>query len=94
VPHMGWNQIDQTWDAPIWRGVPDSSYAYFVHSYHVNPTDSTVTAATTDYGAPYTSAIARDNLYAIQFHPEKSQNVGEQILRNFCVEAGLLERES
>jgi len=92
VPHMGWNQIDQTRMAPLWRGVPDGSYAYFVHSYYVDPTDPSVTVATTDYGASYTSAVARDNLYAIQFHPEKSQNIGEQILRNFCVEAGLLEQ--
>ena len=94
VPHMGWNQIHQVKDTPLWRGLPDDSYAYFVHSYFVDPEDASVTAATTDYGIEYTSAIARDNVYAIQFHPEKSQDVGEQILRNFAREAGLLEGAS
>ena len=64
--------------------VPDDSYAYFVHSYYVEPEDPSVVAATTDYGITYRSAIARGNLFAIQFHPEKSQDVGERILRNFC----------
>ena len=102
VPHMGWNQIYQERDVPLWRGLPDGSYAYFVHSYYVDPEDEDVIAATTDYGEDeageyirppviYTSAIARGNLYAIQFHPEKSQNVGERILRNFALHVGLLE---
>ncbi len=91
VPHMGWNQIDQSRSCALWRGLPDHSYAYFVHSYYVEPSDGAVVAATTTYGAPYTSAVARDNLYAIQFHPEKSQDVGATILRNFCRVAGLLE---
>ncbi|MEA3406694.1 MAG: imidazole glycerol phosphate synthase subunit HisH [Chloroflexota bacterium] len=101
VPHMGWNQIHQAKDVPLWRGLPDGSYAYFVHSYYVDPEEKELIAARTDYGKDeagkyvhppivYTSAIARDNLYAIQFHPEKSQNVGERILRNFSVQAGLL----
>jgi glutamine amidotransferase len=94
VPHMGWNQIHQQREAPIWRGLPDHSYAYFVHSYHVDPEDEGVIAATTDYGIDYTSAIARGNLYGIQFHPEKSQDVGERILRNFCIEAGLLDPDA
>jgi glutamine amidotransferase len=91
VPHMGWNQVHQTRPTPLWKGLPDGSYAYFVHSYYVLPEDKSVIAGTTDYGIEYTSAIARDNLYAIQFHPEKSQDVGERILRNFGVAAGLLE---
>ena len=94
VPHMGWNQIHQRRDVPLWRGLPDDSYAYFVHSYYVDPEDPSVIAATTDYGFDYTSAIAQGNLYAIQFHPEKSQDVGERILRNFAIEAGLLEGSS
>ena len=91
VPHMGWNQIHQMGDSPLWKGVPSGSYAYFVHSYYVDPDDPSVIAATTDYGIDFCSAVARDNLFAIQFHPEKSQDVGERILRNFCVTAGLLE---
>jgi len=91
VPHMGWNQIDRARECVLWREVADHSYAYFVHSYFVEPTDASVVAATTEYGSPYTCAVARDNLYAIQFHPEKSQDVGAKILRNFCRAAGLLE---
>ena len=93
VPHMGWNQIHQTRPIPLWRGLPDGSYAYFVHSYYADPQDPSVVAATTDYGIDYASAVAKGNLYAIQFHPEKSQDVGERILRNFAIEAGLLESE-
>jgi len=91
VPHMGWNQIHQQKAAPLWRGVPDGSYVYFVHSYYAEAHDPSYVAATTDYGMDYCSAVARDNLFAIQFHPEKSQDVGERILRNFAVEARLLE---
>ncbi|OGO05301.1 MAG: imidazole glycerol phosphate synthase, glutamine amidotransferase subunit [Chloroflexi bacterium RBG_13_56_8] len=91
VPHMGWNQLHQVRDIPLWRGIPDASYAYFVHSYYVDPEDASVVAATTDYGISYVSAVARDNVYGIQCHPEKSQDVGARILRNFVVEAGLLE---
>ena len=91
IPHMGWNQIHQRRPIPLFDGVPDDSYAYFVHSYYVDPEDETVIAATTDYGLDYASVVARDNLYAIQFHPEKSQDVGERILRNFLTVAGLAE---
>lgn len=83
VPHMGWNQIHQARPTPLWRGLPDHSYAYFVHSYYVEPEDPAVIASQTDYGLDYTSAVARGNLFAIQFHPEKSQDVGECILRNY-----------
>ena len=94
VPHMGWNQIHQTQPTPLWRGLPDGSYAYFVHSYYVAPDDASVVAATTDYGdgdqrVDFCSAVARGNLCAIQFHPEKSQDVGERILRNFLTMADL-----
>ena len=84
VPHMGWNQIDiRKPDMPIFRGVPNSSYMYFVHSYYVQPEDTSVIAATTNYGIDFTSMIAKDNLFATQFHPEKSQKMGLQLLRNF-----------
>ncbi len=83
VPHMGWNQIHQTRSTPLWHRLPDHCYAYFVHSYYVAPADSSVVAARTDYGIDYTSAVARRNLFGIQFHPEKSQDVGERILRNY-----------
>jgi glutamine amidotransferase len=91
APHIGWNQIHQANGIPLWRGVPDHSHVYFVHSYYADAEDEAVVAAWTDYGLDYASAVARGNLYAIQFHPEKSQEVGERILRNFCSEAGLLE---
>jgi len=94
VPHMGWNQIQQRRPVPLFDGVPDSSYAYFVHSYYVDPEEPEVIAATTDYGIDYASVVARDNLYAIQFHPEKSQDVGERILRNFLQAADMPEGAS
>ena len=90
VPHMGWNQIHQVRQVALWRGLPDESYAYFVHSYYADPEDCSVVAATTDYGIDYASAVTRGSLCGIQFHPEKSQDVGERILRNFAVEAGML----
>ena len=84
VPHMGWNQIGiKNPDAPIFSDIPNDSHMYFVHSYYVQPDDTTVIAATTDYGIDFTSMIARDNLFATQFHPEKSQKAGLQLLRNF-----------
>jgi len=84
VPHMGWNQLNiKNPDAPIFRDIPEGSYMYFVHSYYVQPEDSAVIAATTDYGIEFTSMIARDNLFAMQFHPEKSQEIGLCLLRNF-----------
>ena len=93
VPHMGWNEIHQVRAIRLWDGVPDRSYAYFVHSYYADPEDESVVAASTDYGLDYASAVARGNVYAIQFHPEKSQDVGESILRNFAIAAGLLEKQ-
>jgi len=84
VPHMGWNQIEiKKPDMPIFRDIPDKSYVYFVHSYYVAPEDESFIAATTNYGIDFTSMIAKDNLIATQFHPEKSQNIGLQMLRNF-----------
>lgn len=84
IPHMGWNQIHQTLATPLWHGVPDGSYAYFVHSYFCDADDASVVAAHTDYGHAFVSAVVSDNIAAIQFHPEKSQDIGERILRNFA----------
>ena len=83
IPHMGWSRVDQEQDHPLWNGIEDASRFYFVHSYRVVPEDSSIVAATTDYGVRYTSAIARDNLFATQFHPEKSADTGLQLLKNF-----------
>ncbi len=84
VPHMGWNQIEiKKPDMLIFRDIPDSSYVYFVHSYYVDPEDESFIATTTNYGIDFTSMIAKDNLFATQFHPEKSQKIGLQMLRNF-----------
>lgn len=84
VPHMGWNQLTERSNSPLLRGLPENAGVYFVHSYHVVPADESVIATTTDYGRPFVSSIWRDNLMATQFHPEKSQKVGLQILANFA----------
>ena len=83
IPHMGWSQVDQTLDHPLWHGIRDHSRFYFVHSYYVLPEDASLTAATTDYGERFTCAIARGNLFAVQFHPEKSADDGLRLLQNF-----------
>jgi glutamine amidotransferase len=83
VPHMGWNQIEHKENHPLLRGVPDGAFAYFVHSYYCVPRDSENNVAKTKHGHTFTSIVARDNVYGIQFHPEKSQRCGLQILRNF-----------
>lgn len=83
VPHMGWNQIRLQPEVPLFRGVAEGSAVYFVHSYYVIPDDPTVIAAVTDYGIEFCSAIRRENVMAVQFHPEKSQQIGLRILRNF-----------
>jgi glutamine amidotransferase len=82
IPHMGWNQVHQH-PHPLWANIPQDSRFYFLHSYFVQPDDADVTAATTDYPAPFTCALARKNLFAVQFHPEKSQTAGLQLLKNF-----------
>jgi glutamine amidotransferase len=84
VPHIGWNQVNIVHDTPLLARIRSGSYAYFVHSYYVVPSDQSLVCATTDYGEPFASVVARDNLYAFQFHPEKSQQVGLQMLRNFA----------
>ena len=83
VPHMGWNRVRQTRPHPLWEGVADDTYFYFVHSYYVVPGDAGVIAGQTEYGHGFTCAVARDNIFATQFHPEKSASAGLQIYRNF-----------
>jgi glutamine amidotransferase len=83
VPHMGWNQIRKQGEPPHLRGIDNGAFVYFVHSYYVVPADPSLTATTTEYGVEFTSAIARDNVFAAQYHPEKSQTVGLKILENF-----------
>lgn len=84
VPHMGWNQLDVKRPAPIFKDLPAQPGVYFVHGYHVVPDDASVIATTTDYGRPFVSSVWRDNIMATQFHPEKSQRIGLQILSNFA----------
>ena len=83
IPHMGWNEVTQVRPHPLWAGVADGSRFYFVHSYYPAPRDAAVTAGTAMYGRPFTCAVARDNIFAVQFHPEKSQSAGLQLLSNF-----------
>jgi len=83
VPHMGWSPVRQTRAHPLWAGIPDGSRFYFAHSYHPVPADPALTAGTTAYPAPFTCAIARANIFATQFHPEKSHRAGLQLLANF-----------
>jgi len=83
VPHMGWNNVRVTRPHPLWDGIADGTRFYFANSYYVDPTDTAVVAATTEYAVPFASAVARDNLFAIQFHPEKSQRAGLTLLGNF-----------
>lgn len=83
VPQMGWNQVRQTCAHPLWQAVPDDSWFYFVHSYYARPHDARHSAGETDYGQPFTSVIAQDNIFATQFHPEKSAEMGLQLYRNF-----------
>ena len=82
VPHMGWNQVTQH-PHPLWANIPQNSRFYFVHSYYAQPDDASVIAATTDYPDAFTCALAHNNIFAVQFHPEKSQAVGLQLLQNF-----------
>jgi glutamine amidotransferase len=83
VPQMGWNRVKQTLSHPLWKGIADDSYFYFVHSYHVVPENAAHTAGVTDYGGPFTCAVAKDNIFATQFHPEKSAAAGLQLYKNF-----------
>ena len=84
VPHMGWNEVAFSAPSPLTANVPDGSHFYFVHSYYVEPSDESVVAGTTEYPDPFCAMIRRDRLFATQFHPEKSQSQGLQILKNFA----------
>jgi len=83
VPQMGWNRVNQTLPHPVWAGVPDESWFYFVHSFYAAPSDSRHSAGETEYGQRFTCAVARDNIFATQFHPEKSAALGLALYRNF-----------
>jgi imidazole glycerol-phosphate synthase subunit HisH len=83
VPQMGWNRVYQALPHPIWAGVPDGAYFYFVHSYYARPSEPRHSAGETEYGSRFTSALARDNIFATQFHPEKSAEHGLALYRNF-----------
>lgn len=83
VPHIGWNGIKIKKPSALLSGIPDGTYFYFVHSYYAAPDDSSVALTLTDYGVEFTSSIARDNVFACQFHPEKSQRAGLRVLKNF-----------
>ena len=82
VPHMGWNQVHHA-EHPLWQGIAQDARFYFVHSYYVQPQDNALVQATSCYPQPFVCAVARDNLFAVQFHPEKSQSAGLALLRNF-----------
>ncbi len=83
VPHMGWNQVDVQRACPLFKGIPSGANWYFVHSYFVEPVNKEIVATTTTYGIPFVSSIWKDNVVACQFHPEKSQAVGLQLIKNF-----------
>jgi imidazole glycerol-phosphate synthase subunit HisH len=83
VPHMGWNQVRQLRPHPLWKGIDDGARFYFVHSYYCEPAEPSLAVGETRYPEAFTSAIARDNIFATQFHPEKSANAGLTLLSNF-----------
>ena len=83
VPHMGWNEVRHTQPHALWRGIDEAARFYFVHSYYVTPGSPEMAVGTTDYGQPFTSAVARDNIFALQCHPEKSAQTGLTLLANF-----------
>jgi glutamine amidotransferase len=84
VPHMGWNQVYQTMPHAMWQGIPDGERFYYVHSYYVVPDSQEIVAGYSEYPARFTSVVAQDNIFAVQFHPEKSQHAGLQLLSNFA----------
>ncbi|MBF0276153.1 MAG: imidazole glycerol phosphate synthase subunit HisH [SAR324 cluster bacterium] len=84
IPQMGWNQVAFCREDPLLKNIPDHSYFYFVHSYHGVPSKPEITLGTTDYGLSFTSVLQTGNIWGVQFHPEKSQTVGLELLKNFC----------
>jgi imidazole glycerol-phosphate synthase subunit HisH len=89
VPHMGWNKVHQIRPHPLWHGIEQDSRFYFVHSYFVAPVDAGLATGTTDYPTPFTSAVSAANIFAVQFHPEKSHSAGLRLLSNFVAWDGL-----
>jgi glutamine amidotransferase len=85
IPHMGWNQVEPTRSHPLWDGIPAGSRFYFVHSYYARPETAADVAATAAYPVPFAAALARDRMFAVQFHPEKSQAAGLRLLANFLL---------
>ena len=83
IPHMGWNQVHQETEHPMWDGIAQDARFYFVHSYYAQPGNPDLIAASTNYGFPFTSAVSKDNVFAVQFHPEKSQHAGLALYANF-----------
>ncbi|VAW88802.1 Imidazole glycerol phosphate synthase amidotransferase subunit [hydrothermal vent metagenome] len=83
IPHMGWNEVRQTMNHPMWQGIDDMSRFYFVHSYYVRPVDKKIVVGDVNYGQPIAAVVAQDNIFAVQFHPEKSQQCGLKLLTNF-----------
>ncbi len=83
VPHMGWNEVRQQTPHPLWSGIEDGARFYFVHSYYAEPSDARRVSGVCEYGRPFTCAVARDNIFAVQFHPEKSHRAGLRLLSNF-----------
>ncbi len=83
IPHMGWNQVHQEIEHPMWKGIAQDARFYFVHSYYSQPGNPDLIAATTNYGFTFTSAVSKDNVFAVQFHPEKSQHAGLDLYANF-----------
>lgn len=83
VPHMGWNEVEQTYNHPLWQNIAQNSRFYFVHSFYVQPDDQNHVSGRSHYALPFAAALARENLFAVQFHPEKSQHAGLQLLKNF-----------
>ena len=94
VPHMGWNQVRQECGHPLWRGIEGDTRFYFVHSYYAQPAQPSIVAGTTAYPFRFTCAVARDNIFAVQFHPEKSQAAGLALLRNFAAWDGSVPARS
>jgi glutamine amidotransferase len=84
IPHMGWNSLEITPDATLFQGIEQGSYVYFVHSYYLKASDPTIVAATTEYSTHIHASVEKDNVFACQFHPEKSSEIGLQILKNFA----------
>lgn len=88
IPHMGWNQVKQTHPHPLWHGIDKDAYFYFAHSYHAVPDDENLVVATTEYNVEFVAAVAKDSIFSVQFHPEKSAANGMRLLKNFLTWEG------